>query len=171
MTADLNGVAMTTLTVWRFDDPDKAGEALRVLEDLQKQKLIHVVDATWVNWPPGRGGPKTHPLHQVTAIGAIGGGFFGFLVGIILFAPLLGLALGTAAGAGAGRLADIGIDDVFIAEVRKKVTPGTSALFALTENAVEDRVAEAFSGFHADLITSNLSDEQEKRLRETFFTD
>jgi uncharacterized membrane protein len=162
---------MTTLTVWRFDDPDKAGEAVRVLEDLQDQKLIHVVDATWVNWPPGSRGPKTHPLHQVTAIGAVGGGFFGFLLGVILFAPLLGLALGTAAGAGAGRLADIGINDAFVDEVRKKVTPGTSALFALTENAVQDKVAEAFSGFHAELITSNLSDEEEKRLRETFFTD
>jgi uncharacterized membrane protein len=162
---------MTTMTVWRFNDPDKAGEAIRVLEDLEKQKLIHVVDATWVSWPPGRRGPKTHPLHQATTIGAVGGGFFGFLIGVVFFAPLLGLTLGAAAGAGAGRLADIGIDDHLMAEVRKKVTPGTSALFALTENAVEDKVAEAFSGFHAELITSNLTDEQEKRLRETFFTD
>jgi uncharacterized membrane protein len=162
---------MTTMTVWRFDDPEKAGEAIRVLEDLEKRELIHVVDATWVSWPPGRRGPKTHPLHQVTAIGAVGGGFFGFLIGVVFFAPLLGLTLGAAAGAGAGRLADIGIDDHLMAEVRKKVTPGTSALFALTENAVADKVAEAFSGFHAELITSNLTDEQEKRLRETFFTD
>lgn len=162
---------MTTMTVWRFDDPDRAGDAIRVLEDLQKRELIHVVDATWVSWPPGRRAPKTHPLHQVTVLGAVGGGFFGFLLGVILFAPLFGLALGAAAGAGAGRLADIGVDDALIAEVQKKVTPGTSALFALTENAVQDKVAEAFSGFHAELITSNLSDEQEKRLRDTFFTD
>jgi uncharacterized membrane protein len=111
------------------------------------------------------------PLHQARTIGAVSGSFFGFLVGVLLLAPLFGLVLGAAGGAAAGRLADIGINDTFIAEVRKKVTPGTSALLAVTDNAVQDNVAQAFSGFHAELITSNLSDEQEKRPRETFFTD
>jgi uncharacterized membrane protein len=122
---------MATLTAWRLDEPGKAEEAARVLEDLQKKELIHVIDATWVTWPDTRG-PKTHPLHQITAIGAAGGGFR-FLFGLIFFVPLLGLTLGAAAGAAAGRLADVGINDAFIAEVREKVTPGTSALFAHRE--------------------------------------
>jgi uncharacterized membrane protein len=169
--AVLSEVRMATLTVWKFDDPDKAGEAVAVLADLEKQGMIHVVDATWVSWPPGRRGPKTHPLNEVTKIGAVGGGFFGFLAGVLFFAPILGLAVGAVGGAAAGRLADVGITDAFIGEVREKVTPGSSALFALTQDAVEDRVAKAFSGFHAELITSNLSDEQETHLRETFFAD
>jgi uncharacterized membrane protein len=41
---------MATLTVWKFDDPDAADEAVRVLDDLQKQGLIHVLDATWISW-------------------------------------------------------------------------------------------------------------------------
>jgi uncharacterized membrane protein len=162
---------MATLTVWKFDDPDTAAEAVRVLEDLQKQGLIHVLDATWVSWPPGRRGPKTHPLHGFATAGAVGGGFFGFMLGVIFFVPLLGLVLGAAAGAATGRLADVGLNDALIAELREKVTPGTSALFVLTEKAVQERVAEAFSGFHAELITSNLSDEQEKNLRETFYAE
>ena len=117
---------MATLTVWRFDDPGKAEEAARVLEDLQKKEWIHVLDATWVTWPPDKRSPKTHPLHQITAIGAAGGGFFGFLFGLIFFVPLLGLTLGAAAGAAAGRLADVGINDAFTAKVREKVIPGTS---------------------------------------------
>jgi uncharacterized membrane protein len=44
-------------------------------------------------------------------------------------------------------------------------------LFVLTEKAVPDRVAEAFSGFHAELITSNLSDEQEHNLRAMFYAE
>lgn len=162
---------MATLTVWKFDDPDTAGEAVKVLEDLQKQGLIHLLDATWVSWPEGRRGPKTHPLHGFATLGAFGGGFFGFMLGVIFFVPLLGLALGAAAGAATGRLADVGLNDGLIAELRSKVTPGTSALFVLTEKAVPDRVAAAFAGFHADLITSNLSDEQEKTLRETFYAE
>jgi uncharacterized membrane protein len=162
---------MATLTVWKFDDPDTADEAVKLLEDLQKQGLIHVLDATWVSWPPGRRGPKTHPLHGFTTVGAVGGGFFGFLTGVIFFVPLLGLVVGAAAGAATGRLADVGLNDALIAELRRKVTPGTSALFVLTEKAVQDRVAEAFSRFHAELITSNLSDAQEKNLRETFYAE
>ena len=50
--------------------------------------------------------------------------------------PLLGLAVGAAAGALGGSLADVGIDDDFIAAVKAKVTPGTSALFVLTSDAV-----------------------------------
>jgi hypothetical protein len=36
---------------------------------------------------------------------------------------------------------------------------------------VLDRVREAFKGFHAELISSNLSADQERELRETFFAE
>jgi uncharacterized membrane protein len=162
---------MATMTVWKFSAPDTADEAVRVLEDLQKEGQIQVLDATWVSWPVGRRGPKTHPLHGFTTVGAVGGGFFGFLMGVLFLVPILGLAIGAAAGAATGRFADVGLNDALIAELRAKVTPGTSALFVLTEKAVPDRVAEAFSGFHAELITSNLSDEQEHNLREMFYAE
>ena len=48
------------------------------------------------------------------------------------------------------------------------VTPGTSALFALTSGAVQDKVADEFRGTEAELIGTNLSDEQEAQLREAF---
>jgi uncharacterized membrane protein len=67
-------------------------------------------------------------------------------------------------------MADVGIDDNFIKEVRDKVTPGTSALFLLTSNAVVDRVVEEVKrrGPQFELIASNLSQEQENQLREAF---
>jgi uncharacterized membrane protein len=162
---------VATLTAWKFDDPDKAEEAMGVLESLHKQQLIDVIDAAWVTWQPGKKGPKTHQMHSTTGVGALGGGFWGLLFGLIFFVPILGLAIGAAAGALVGSLTDVGIDDAFIKDVREKVTPGTSALFALTQGAVEDRVKEAFKGFTAELITSNLSAEQEQQLRDTFFAD
>ena len=63
---------------------------------------------------------------------------------------------------------DVGITDSFIEDVREKVTPGTSALFALTSDAVRDKVAAEFRGTEAELIRTNLSDEQEAKLREAF---
>jgi uncharacterized membrane protein len=65
-------------------------------------------------------------------------------------------------------MADVGISDSFIKTVRTKVTPGTSALFLLTSEAVVDRVREQFPGHEAELISTNMSAEQEAKLREAF---
>jgi uncharacterized membrane protein len=81
---------------------------------------------------------------------------------------LLGAAVGAAMGAAGGSLADVGIDDDFIKRVREEVTPGSSALFAMTSDAVLDKVHEAFAGRDAELIQTNLSADQENALRETF---
>jgi uncharacterized membrane protein len=162
---------VATLTAWKFEGADKAEEAIHVLKDLEKQELIEVLDAAWVSWPADKKRPKTHQMHSAMGVGALGGGFWGLLFGLIFFVPVLGIAIGAAAGALAGSLADVGIDDDFIKQVREKVTPGTSAMFALTDGAVQDRVVEAFKGFGAELVSSNLSHEQETRLREAFAED
>jgi uncharacterized membrane protein len=78
------------------------------------------------------------------------------------------MAIGAAAGALGGSLTDVGIDDDFIKEVREKVTPGTSALFALTSDAVTDKIKDAFAGDKMELLYTNLSDEQDEKLREVF---
>jgi uncharacterized membrane protein len=65
-------------------------------------------------------------------------------------------------------MSDVGIDDGFLAKVRDNVTPGTSALFVLTSNVVADKVLDEFKSTGASLISTNLSDEQEARLREVF---
>ena len=48
------------------------------------------------------------------------------------------------------------------------MTPGTSALFVLTSDAVIDRVGAEFKETNAELISTNLSNEQEASLREAF---
>ncbi len=107
-------------------------------------------------------------MHSTKKAGALGGGFWGLLFGLIFFVPILGLAIGAAAGALAGSLADVGISDKFIDSVRQKVTPGTSALFLLTSDAVVDRVQAEFAGNRPELISTNLSSDQEAKLREAF---
>jgi uncharacterized membrane protein len=71
-------------------------------------------------------------------------------------------------GALAGSMTDVGIDDDFIRKVRDEVTPGTSALFVVSANVVADRVLGEFKGTGAHLVSSNLSSEQEAKLREVF---
>jgi uncharacterized membrane protein len=159
---------MATLTAWKFPTPYGAENALQKLDKLQSQQLIQVYDAALVTWEQGRKKPKTRELHDMKKIGALGGGFWGLLFGLIFFIPILGLAIGAATGALFGSLRDVGISDDFISEVRDKVTPGTSALFALTGEAVMDRVVAEFQDDKAELISTNLSAEQEAKLREAF---
>src|SRR6266487_1082686 len=51
---------------------------------------------------------------------------------------------------------------------KPKITPGTSALFLLESGAVVDRVAEAVKGQPYEIIQTNLSKEQEAKLRADF---
>jgi uncharacterized membrane protein len=159
---------MATLTVWKFDSPGGAASALTTLEQMQKQELIHVEDGAYVTWPEGKKKPKTEQMHSLTGGGALGGGFWGLLFGLLFFVPLLGFAVGAAMGALAGSMSDIGIDDDFIRQVRAEVTPGTSALFVMTSGAVVDKVVDEFKHSGATLLSSNLSTEQESKLREAF---
>jgi uncharacterized membrane protein len=157
---------MSSLTVWKFQTPFGAEAALQKLEGLQTQGLIQVQDAAVVSWEAGRKKPKTEQMHDTKKGGALGGGFWGLLFGLIFFIPILGLAIGAATGALLGSLADVGISDSFIKTVRDKVTPGTSALFLLSSDAVMDKVQREFEGTEAELISTNLSEAQEAKLRE-----
>jgi uncharacterized membrane protein len=159
---------MATLSVVKFPTPYGADQALETLKGLQQQQMITLHDAAVVSWPPDKKQPSTRQATNLAGAGAMGGMFWGFLFGLIFFVPFLGAAIGAGIGALSGAMTDVGIDDNFIKEVRDKVTPGTSALFVLTSGAVVDRVAEAFKGQQMELVSTNLSKEQEAKLREAF---
>lgn len=159
---------MATLSVLKFNTPEGADEMLGKLQELQKQQLIQIQDAAIVTWPQGAKKPKTRQLQSMAGVGALGGAFWGLLFGLLFFIPFLGLALGAAIGALAGHFSDYGIDDKFIEQTRSKVTEGTSALFLLSSSAVQDKVMEALKGTHAEVISTNLTQEQEEKLRAAF---
>ena len=159
---------MATLTVLKFDNPSGAEGMLDKIKSLQKQQLITLQDAAIVTWPKDKKGPKTKQLVSLAGVGALQGAFWGMLFGLLFFVPWFGLAVGAAFGALGGKMADYGIDDDFIKKTREEVTEGTSALFLLTSDAVEDKVADALKGEQFELIASNLTKEQEEELMETF---
>jgi uncharacterized membrane protein len=160
--------AMTTLSVLKFNNPDGAEQALQTLRRLQQQHLVQIIDAAVVDWRQGRKGPRTRQAVNLAATGTLSGSFWGFLFGLLFFMPLVGLALGAAAGAITGALTDYGIDDNFIKQTRDKVKPGTSALFLMTAEAITDKVIPELKHLKPELVTTNLSTDQETRLRELF---
>lgn len=159
---------MERLTVWRFETPDGAENAAATLQRLAEQNLIRLHDAAVVSWDKGAKRPKTRQLHSLAGAGALGGAFWGLLFGMIFFVPLLGLAVGAAAGALSGSMRDVGIDDNFVKRTRDEITEGTSALFVLSSAEVPDKIREAFAGQHPELVFTNMSDEQEKKLLDAF---
>ena len=89
--------------------------------------------------------------------------FWGMLFGLIFFVPFFGAAVGGLMGLLAGHFTDYGINDHFIKDVRAKVTPGTSALFLLTSDAVIDRVVDAVKTLPKfEIVATNLPKEQEE---------
>ncbi|WP_405392883.1 DUF1269 domain-containing protein [Streptomyces sp. NBC_01102] len=162
---------MSTLTVWKFHSADGAENVEAALKSLRKEDPIKILDAAVVTWPAERSKPKTKQLINLVGAGALSGTFWGMLFGLIFLMPLLGAAIGAAAGALGGKLADVGIDDEFIAEVKQKVTPGTSALFLLTTDEVASRIGESLPGGGAELLHSNLRTEHEAKLRDMFGDD
>ncbi|MFF7361365.1 DUF1269 domain-containing protein [Streptomyces sp. NPDC008125] len=162
---------MSTLAAWKIRTADAAEHAEASLTSLQKQGLIKIIDAAVAGRPIDRAKPRTRQLRSLVGAGALGGTFWGPLFGLLLLMPLLGAAIGAAAGALGGRLADAGIDDDFITEVKEQVTPGTSALLRLTRDEITDRIGAALPGGGAELLHSNLDTASEKRLRSVFAED
>jgi uncharacterized membrane protein len=78
-------------------------------------------------------------LTDLTGAGATSGAFWGMLFGLIFFIPSFDLVAGAAIGALAGSMTHMGINEDFIKYIHSKVTEGTSALFLMTSDAVEDR--------------------------------
>ena len=161
---------MSTITVLKFDTPGGAEEMLDTIKSLAKMQLITLQDAAIVTWEAGKKKPKTKQLYNLAGVGALDGAFWGMLFGLLFFVPFFGMAIGAAFGALGGAFADVGIDDDFIKKVQEKVTEGTSALFLMTSNAVLDKVTDAIKekGLKFELVTSNLSNEEEAKLREAF---
>ncbi len=105
---------------------------------MQKDFLIDLGDAV-VAVKDEKGKVKLHQAVNLTAYGAMSGGFWGALIGLILLNPLLGVAMGATAGAVSGALKDVGINDGFMKELAGGLAPGSSALFVLVRKATPAR--------------------------------
>jgi len=155
---------MSTLVVIEYDDMFKAEETRLRLRKMQKDYLIDLEDAV-VAVKDQQGKVKLHQAVNLTAAGALTGGFWGALIGLIFLNPLLGIAVGAGAGAVSGALTDVGINDNFMKELAGGLTPGSSALFVLARKATPDKVLEEMRGTGGKILKSSLTHEDEAKLQ------
>lgn len=158
---------MATLVVLTFKNETGAEQMRDKLAELQKRQLISLSDAAVVVRRQD-GKVKVKQAVSLVGAGALGGAFWGMLIGLLFFAPWLGLAVGAVGGALGGALTDTGVDDKFIKEVGAKIEPGHSALFLLVENWTEDKVMDEIKDFGAEVLQTSLSKEDEAKLKEAF---
>lgn len=156
---------MSDLVVIVYPNEAKAEEMRTKLLQLQNEYLVEIGDAVIaVRREDGR--VKLNQLMNTTAAGAVSGGFWGTLVGLIFLMPLLGAAVGLASGALGGALADYGINDDFMKKLASKLTPGSAALFVEIRKMTEDKLLEAIRGTGGELLQTSLDHTKEQALRE-----
>jgi uncharacterized membrane protein len=155
---------MNTLVVVEYDSFFKAEEVRLQLLKMQKEYLVDLEDAV-IATKDKNGKVKLHQIHSTVKAGAITGGFWGALIGLIFLNPLLGLAVGAAGGAAGGALSDVGINDQFMKDLAADLKPDSSALFVLVRKASPERVLEELQGTGGKILKTSLSHEDEAKLQ------
>ena len=157
---------MSDLIVVAFPDEATAFAAAEALVALQKQYLIEMEDVVVVT----RGEDGRVQLHQsvnLTTGGAIGGGLWGTLIGLLFMNPVAGAAVGAGAGALLGKFRDYGINDDFLRDVGASLDRGGTAVGMLVRKLTADKVYERLEPFREKgrVIHTSLSHEVEARLK------
>ena len=160
---------MATLVVIDYESEVQAEEVRLALLKMQKEYLIDVADAVVVVRQED-GKIKLRQMYNVTAAGAVSGGFWGTLVGVLFLNPLFGMAVGAAAGALSGALTDVGLDDKFMKKLAETIKPGSAALCVLIRSMTADKVIDEIKQFGGELINTNLSHDDETKLRDALAT-
>jgi uncharacterized membrane protein len=158
---------MSTLVAVVFDDLTTAFEMRTALFKMQKEHLIDLEDSVVVVRNE-KGKTKLDQATNLTSAGAIGGGFWGMLIGLIFLNPLLGAALGATAGALSAKFTDIGLSNQMMKDIASSFKPGSSALFVLVRRATPDKVLaglKEFSG-RGKVFQTSLNKDDEATLRE-----
>ncbi len=156
---------MSDLVVIVYPTEQKAEEVRQHLLALQKEYIIALEDAV-IAVKTQDGHIKLNQMVNTTAAGALGGSFWGLLVGAIFLMPVVGAAIGAASGALSGALTDFGINDAFMKDLAGSISPGNAALFVLIKSMTADKVLEDIKGSGGVVLKTSLDHTKEQALRE-----
>ena len=159
---------MTAFTVWKFETPEGADHAEKLVEGAEADQIVKLLDHAVVSWPVGAKKPTIKEGHRETKRGAGWGALWGLLFGALFTIPVLGVAAGAAIGAVSKATSQLGISKEQLEKIREEVTEGTSALFLITDEGNLDRLGERFRGVSMKLVDANLTEGERALLMETF---
>ncbi|MEX0953343.1 MAG: DUF1269 domain-containing protein [Nitriliruptoraceae bacterium] len=160
------------LWAFAFDSPLRAQEALLAAMRLVARSHLELEDAAIVAKVKGR--VRITQTKDVTPTqGAVGGAWIGILAGLFLGpgGPLVGAALGAAAGGLFAKLRDIGIDDDEMKRMGDDLADDEAALFLLVENCHGMRALHEVSRFPGRILASSADADLVEAVRRRLATD
>jgi uncharacterized membrane protein len=149
-----------------FDSSLRAQEALLAAMRLVARKHLTLEDAAIV--AKVRGKVRITQTKDVSpSQGAVGGAWIGILAGLLLGpgGPLVGGALGAAAGGLFAKLRDFGIDDDEMKRMGEDLADGEAALFLLVEDCHRMRALFEVSRFPGRLLVSTADPDLAEEVR------
>jgi len=158
---------MSDLITVAFNDEFKAEQVRLDLLQLQHEHLVDLEEAAVVIHRKD-GKVKLHHVTHFTFPVALGGGFVGTLVGLILINPILalfGMVAGAGLGAVLGSLKEIGIDEGFMNQLGEHLKKGTSALFIVARKAKPELIVKELEKFNGKIFRTSLKHDDEGKLR------
>jgi uncharacterized membrane protein len=155
---------MSNLIAIAYPDEATAHEVGATLQELQKEHTIQLDDLV-IAVRKDDGKIKLKQSVSTAGAGAAGGALWGGLIGLIFLNPLLGMAIGGAAGAAGGAMADYGIDDKFMKDLKDKLPAGGAVLFVLVRESTPDKVLPRISQYGGDVVHTSLDAETEELLQ------
>ena len=128
-------------TAWRFSGTEGADAAVLRLKQLDSQELMEVQDVAVLRWPQYASAPQVqeHVTDEGSRVSSL-----------------------------VSKLRKGSIDGSMIESVKGEMAPGTSVLMLLSSDASVDQVAKAFEGQGMELVRSDLSVQEQDRLRAAF---
>jgi len=155
-----------------FDSSLRAQEALLASMRLVARQQLKLEDAAIVAKVRGRV-RITQTKDVSPSQGAVGGAWIGILAGLFLGpgGPLVGGALGAAAGGLFAKLRDFGIDDDEMKRMGEDLVDGEAALFLLVEDCHRMRALHEVSRFPARILVATADPELVEEVRSRLAVD
>ena len=106
---------------------------------------------------------------RLAPVGAATGAASGAVLGMLVLAPVLFAAVGAVAGAAGAGLSALGLNQLFLHQVRETLEPGRAALFVVVSGGADpERAIEALQPLGPRMLRTNLDPAAEQRLLAAF---
>ncbi len=154
---------MSDVLVIVFDDLEEARRARDAVRAMQKEHQLSLDDAA-VIYKDASG--KVHADGEVDRGVKVGAGVGAMLGVLMMFMfPITGIAIGAIGGGLVGKLLGDHVDKKFVKEVSESLKPGSSALFLIIRSGSASALREVLEPFKGEIYQTSLSPELEEQLR------